>query len=321
VVSFIILALAVPGNAISYPLDGDSFTETTTNGWDIYNDAGDIAVLNSTDYKIGSNSVQLISSAGGPAYGINYDISDVSLSDYDYFVFWLKVNKPSIPWRKTYSIYLDRAGNNHWNLSGNLPMTWTEYRLAKKDMEAGNFDSVSYIHWDWGNDPSNLNNQAPIEVFIDGVHFEKILESYNDSAHNNIDNDFTGNERTVYIYGTVDAAKSYKVVYYDGSDAKRATDLVSTDPLGNLNGNYSFNSSYSIEQGIDQPGKWHVQLFDSSANIPSVYNPSDPDVLAEDSFVVDESVIPEFPAGMVIPFAASLVIFVLMRNRIKDGKK
>lgn len=142
------------------------------------------------------------------------------------------------------------------------------------------------------------------------------LESYNNSAHTNIDNFFTAGESTVYMFGTgFTPGTGYKVAFYDGGDNITKDVANNADSSGNLNANYSF------KPGSDEPGTWHAQVIYATGSASGTYSYNGPGVLIEDSFVVDNSAIPEFPAGMAIPLAASLVVFAYLRNRINNGKK
>jgi hypothetical protein len=140
-------------------------------------------------------------------------------------------------------------------------------------------------------------------------------QSYNDPAHNNIDNVFTAGESTVYMFGTgFMPAQIYKVAFSDGGNnyTKNITD--NADSSGYL------NASYVFRPGLDVAGTWHVQVLNVTGSASGTYTYG-PDVLIEHSFVVESSAIPEFPAGMAIPLAGSLIIFAFMRNRINNGKK
>ncbi|MGB8217121.1 MAG: hypothetical protein WCE94_07450 [Candidatus Methanoperedens sp.] len=136
-------------------------------------------------------------------------------------------------------------------------------------------------------------------------------DSYNDSAHSYVNNNFIAGQQTVYMYGTGFGTNySYKVVYYDGNNTKRSTDAsINTDPSGNMSSYYIFAS------GMDVAGTWHAQVFNASISPPDIYDATNPDVIADDSFDVDIAAIPEFPAGIVLPFAASLILYAFMRKK------
>ncbi|MCZ7359863.1 MAG: LamG domain-containing protein [Candidatus Methanoperedens sp.] len=140
------------------------------------------------------------------------------------------------------------------------------------------------------------------------------LESYNDSSHNNIDNDFGPDEHTVFMHGTgFNAGYGYKVAYYDGINNKTFTETLNADSNGNLSSNRTF------VPGVDQEGTWNVQVFNSSYDPPTEYEPGNSNSIVGDSFNVQDAAIPEFPAGIAVPFAVSLILFVYMKNR--NGKK
>jgi hypothetical protein len=172
---FLLLTFISSAGATDYPTDGDNWTETYTTGWSIYN-AASTATLDNADKQVGANSIKVVTSTT-PSQVLKYDIADADLSAYDSFVFWMKVNK-TLAWRATYSVYLDVAGNNRWEIAGNLPTTWTKITLAKADMTAGDFSAVSMLHWDWNGEGH------PVTIHIDGVHFETAAAAGTPNATN-----------------------------------------------------------------------------------------------------------------------------------------
>ncbi|MCZ7400001.1 MAG: hypothetical protein O8C62_10075 [Candidatus Methanoperedens sp.] len=141
-------------------------------------------------------------------------------------------------------------------------------------------------------------------------------ESYNNSAHSYVNNNFIAGQQTVYMFGTGFGANySYKVAYYDGNNTKRSTDAINADSSGNL------SSSYTFASGSDAAGTWHAQVFNAFISPPDAYDTSNTNVIADDSFYVDITAIPEFPAGVMLPFASSLILYTFMRRKIKDEKK
>jgi hypothetical protein len=186
-----------------------------------------------------------------------------------------------------------------------------------------NFTNIANGHYTYQaylQSPSGEVSQTEIRTL--NIH-ALTLESFNDSAHLNIDNNFGAGESTVYIFGTgFLPGETYKVAYYDGGNNHTKTVIKNSDISGDLSDDYSFNP------GKDEPGTWHAQVFNVTGGPSGTYtysglkySNSAPGLLIEDSFEVDASAIPEFPAGIVIPFAASLIAFAYLRKRIENGKK
>jgi len=174
------------------------------------------------------------------------------------------------------------------------------------NLENGNYTYEAYVQNPSGDVSQTGTRTLTIQVLS--------LESYNNTAH--IDNYFNDGESTVFMVGTgFTPGTGYKVAYYDGTNIKRSTDSSNASVAGNL------LSSYTFQSGTDSPGIWHAQVIYATGSATGTYSYNGPGVLIEDNFIVAESAIPEFPAGMAIPLAASLIIFVYLRNRISNGKK
>ncbi len=185
-----------------------------------------------------------------------------------------------------------------------------------------NLDSEIYSYQAYSQNSSGNVNQTELRSLTISPPIPIILESYNDS-YVNLDNYFEGDEHTVYMLGTgLVAGNGYKLVYYDGDNGTvKIDDALNADSSGNVKSSHNFNSQ-------DAPGQWNVELFNVTAGPSATYSGGptyiysvNGSALAVHSFLVADSSIPEFPAGIVIPFAASLVIFAYMRNRNKNGKK
>lgn len=167
------------------------------------------------------------------------------------------------------------------------------------------------------------------------ITFTPVWESYQDSARTTVWGD-TGTEydatyRIVYMKGTgfLDGAETYNVGYYDADDTKRATDngiaLVSVSggrgTLGNTSDPYEPN--YDLTSPPAAAGTWHAVVQPSGATaFPSDYStlsgaPDDYKLIADDTFTVEASAIPEFPTVMAAIGVAGLCygIYFWMRKR------
>jgi len=85
------------------------------------------------------------------------------------------------------------------------------------------------------------------------------IASYSDVEHNTACDNFQSyaTEHIVYMYGTGFAnTHSYKVVYYDGGDDKRATESETSDGSGNL------SSQHTFDPENDTAGTWNVIVCD-----------------------------------------------------------
>ncbi|UCH42144.1 MAG: hypothetical protein JSW16_04770 [Dehalococcoidales bacterium] len=118
------------------------------------------------------------------------------------------------------------------------------------------------------------------------------LASYSDSGHTTACDNFTdyATENIAYMHGTnLVPSHGYRVAYYDGSDTKRATDNQDSDESGNL------SSQHTFDPETDTAGTWHVivceQAYTPSENYSAIWAYT----LISDSFIVQESAIPEFP--------------------------
>ena len=92
------------------------------------------------------------------------------------------------------------------------------------------------------------------------------------------------------MYGTnLTPSHGYRVAYYDGSNTRRATDAVDSDVFGDL------SSQHTFAPGTDTAGTWNVIVCEQAYTPPDTYSSSWPYTLISDSFIVEDSAIPEFP--------------------------
>jgi len=142
------------------------------------------------------------------------------------------------------------------------------------------------------------------------------LESYSDSDHNTPCDNFAdyGTQHTVHMYGTnLIPNHNYRVSYYDGSDNKTATEAKMSDGSGNLSSQHTFKET----EPADQPGTWHVIVYEATQSAPDSYDPSWPYILVVDTFNVQQSAIPEFPTalGAIVALALSACVYLWLRRK------
>lgn len=155
------------------------------------------------------------------------------------------------------------------------------------------------------------------------VTFTAPWESYNDPEHLVIEDNFANTTNHVYMEGTGFATGNYDVGYYDGVGSWV---LLALDENIAVGGDGILNSEYDIttDQEAAADNWWHalVQPASGYTDLPGSYAVAiaDPDVyglMANDSFFVEASAIPEFPTVMAGIMVAGLCfgIYYWMRKR------
>ena len=126
-----------------------------------------------------------------------------------------------------------------------------------------------------------------------------LWKSYNDAAHENQDDTFSGDQNTVYMHGTnFTTGEQYKVSFYDAegslsADAhKLQTDSVYAD---GDDGGLSASCAFPSYLATADPGTWHAIVCAVAHTPPDTYNEAWVYELTDDSFTVEGSAIPEFP--------------------------
>jgi len=249
---------------------------------------------------------------------------------------------------KTTLIYTPASRSDHLEFSSGLGRQESESHafFANLDIDGTSEGEYVYVHSDGAiyrpfifvhkqNTPGGAshshkiqwrtnNSSSSSEAFIKNaniLHFEiNTAESYNDSAHTAVDNNFTSGENTVYIWAhSFKASSTYAVAYYDasttGGGQKVATDSGPSTVYGNLSSQYVLTTDPNAA-----PGTWHVCVFDSAyGSPPTNYNDAATAAgyVVEDSFVVTSEAIPEFPTVMTAIMVAGLCfgIYYGMRRR------
>ena len=166
------------------------------------------------------------------------------------------------------------------------------------------------------------------------VTFTPVWDSYRDQGRATGEETFTGPYGTVYMKGTgfLDLTNTYDISYYDGGGTKIATDagiaLVNESggrgDLGNTGNPYEPTYTF-ISNPSAQPGTWNAVVqpsgatsFDTDYTTVSA-NPDTYDLIADDTFTVQQDVIPEFPTVMAAIGVAGLCfgIYFWMRKRYR----
>ena len=115
-------------------------------------------------------------------------------------------------------------------------------------------------------------------------------------------------QHTVYMRGTGFKEGSYNVVYWDGDGYERVIDAKSVDAGGILDSEHTFLA------GTDVAGDWYASAY--VGDTPGTHDDTT-NLWADDSFTVQQSAIPEFPA-VIAAIAVSMlcaVAYVVMRRR------
>jgi hypothetical protein len=109
----------------------------------------------------------------------------------------------------------------------------------------------------------------------------------------------------------------YKVAYYDNSDNHVQTEVNQSDGNGDLESKYNFRTHSGAAPG----NSWHSAVYDNTDDPPSIYNPSDPNMIIAGTFEVLASAIPEFPTVIAAIAVCMLcaVAYVVMRRRAEKG--
>lgn len=147
-------------------------------------------------------------------------------------------------------------------------------------------------------------------------------QSFSDPGYPSPDENFTGDEDTVYMAGSGFATNTqYKVAYYEADTDGAGTDdyadwLVTDTPTSNW---FGFLESELHFPNYNLPttdaGEWHSVVYNWADSPPSTYNATGS--IADDTFTVAVEVIPEFPKviAMIVAMGLSFGIYYWMRQR------
>jgi len=154
------------------------------------------------------------------------------------------------------------------------------------------------------------------------VTFIALWESYSDSGHTVVEDNFSGSTDHVYMEGTGFPNGDYDVGYYDGGDSLV---LVALDENISVTDG-TLNSQYLLTTDPSAVGDawWHVLVQPANATPfitdyteVAITYPDTYELMANDSFYVAQSAIPEFPTVMAGIMVAGLCfgIYYWMRKR------
>jgi hypothetical protein len=141
------------------------------------------------------------------------------------------------------------------------------------------------------------------------------------TSYSNLDpltqcDDFISSEtqHTVYMRGSEFTPNTnYKIIYWDGTGANRKDDLKSSDEYGDL------SSSHTFVAGTDQPNTWYATVYYPESHNPGSHDSGDANLVADDTFTVQESAIPEFSTVLTAIAVCMLcaVAYMVMRRNVK----
>ncbi|MBI4329816.1 MAG: hypothetical protein HY673_00875 [Chloroflexi bacterium] len=169
---------------------------------------------------------------------------------------------------------------------------------------------------------TNFAGHSAREAFIKNARIIALrlntLESYSDSGYGAVSNNFTVAGSPVYIRGNGQAASgAYRIAYYDagasGGQWLKTTDT-SADAAGEITDSTFIPSNFVGSAA----GDWRAVLTSQSYSPPLNYNDfSAAQKIAEDTFAVNASAIPELPTSLAViaSLALSFAAYYLMRKR------
>jgi len=136
-------------------------------------------------------------------------------------------------------------------------------------------------------------------VLVPSLVFAQSWASYSDAAYQNPSDEFTELHCTVYMYGAgFTKNTNYKVIYWDGGDNKRVTEIQRAGPDLILESQHTFDVP-------DVAGNWHCTVYYPDTYDPASYDPGDANIIADDTsysggyaFYAAQSAVPEFPTVM-----------------------
>ncbi len=151
-------------------------------------------------------------------------------------------------------------------------------------------------------------------------------DSYQDSERNTVRDTFNDTYYTVYMKGTGFASGTYNVAYYDAGAS--GGQKVTTETNITVNGSGVLNSQCILSNYPSSiAGTWHALAQPTGGTaFPSDYNtavgaPGTYNLVANDSFTVQSSAIPEFPtmiAGIFVVGACSGIYYWMRKRRLAN---
>jgi len=191
------------------------------------------------------------------------------------------------------------------------PVTPTEYLHEEVDLsgQTGIQNLIIRIYA-IGNAPN-----SDMFCYFDNI---KIWGSHSDSAWTTVCNSFIGATNHAYMYGENFDAGTTQVGWYDGGGDRREND----DYIGWGGGVLNWaECQFTDYVGVAAAGNWHAVVLLQADGAPATYAAAlaDPQFVADDSFTVDATAIPEFPEVMAAIGVAGLCfgIYWWMRKRAR----
>jgi exosortase/archaeosortase family protein len=180
------------------------------------------------------------------------------------------------------------------------------------------------------------SKETPTEKPTLEVTFTAPWDSYSNTARTTQEDTFSDGTNVVYMKGTgfLDGTQTYNVGYYDAIGTLIVTDnnialvnvVAGRGDLGNTSSPYepNYDCTYN-KQAWGGPPDWHAVVPPYGATaFPSSYSTLDADhdtyeLLADDTFLVSQTAIPEFPTVMAAVGVAGLCfgIYWWMRKRYR----
>jgi len=146
----------------------------------------------------------------------------------------------------------------------------------------------------------------------------KIWGSHNDATWTTVENSFADSTNRVYMYGENFDSGTTKIGYYDGGNTLRQTDTYSSWGGGVLNWSECYFMDYIA---VATAGTWHAVVLLQADDLPAAYADAltDPQFVADDSFAVAATAIPEFPEVMAAIGVAGICfgIYYWMRKKTR----
>ncbi|MFC2014999.1 hypothetical protein ACFLUP_03305 [Chloroflexota bacterium] len=142
-------------------------------------------------------------------------------------------------------------------------------------------------------------------------------ESYFDSAHTTVSDNFTNLTGTLYFWAQgLSTNTDYKVSYYDHDGDKISSDV---DVTSNANGTLATEFDLSTDSGAAPGANWRAAVFTSSASPPTTWDAvsGTTGFIMADRFHVEASAIPEFPdlIAAIAVTGSCFAIYIWMRKR------
>jgi hypothetical protein len=225
--------------------------------------------------------------------------------------FWVNFTyKDANPKNYTVTIYNSSATIN---LSSDICHTPNSYKNVSFNLNSTAADGWYNVSVEMYDNSSNYNisyqNNSVVKV---------TWESYSDSAHTAVCNDFQSyaSEHTVYMFGEgFRPNTAYRIIFWDDGGAIRKTESKNSNADGNL------STSHTFVSGTDQAGTWYATVYYPNTHNPGSHDPNDPYLVADDTFEVADTAIPEFPEVVTAIAVCMLCAISYMVMRRKVGKR